>query len=99
MDAGQGRAAPQISATVEGTQVCIRVRDHGPGMAPDVLARLFEPFFTTKPAGSGLGLGLAVSRMIVRGLGGELQAGNAAGGGAEFSVFLPRALPLPPSAD
>lgn len=99
MDAGQGRAASQISATVEGTQVCIRVRDHGPGMAPDVLARLFEPFFTTKPAGSGLGLGLAVSRMIVRGLGGELQAGNAAGGGAEFSVFLPRAMPLPPSAD
>jgi two-component system C4-dicarboxylate transport sensor histidine kinase DctB len=94
-EASQGAAAPAIVATADGAWVRIRVRDHGKGIAPEVLAQLFEPFFTTKPAGSGLGLGLAVSRMIVRGLGGELQAGNAATGGAEFTVDLPQAaLPM-----
>lgn len=82
---------PEVSARAEGTQVLIAVRDHGAGLGPEVLPRLFEPFFTTRPGGQGLGLGLAVSRMIVQGLGGSLQAGNAEGGGAEFVVRLPLA--------
>jgi two-component system C4-dicarboxylate transport sensor histidine kinase DctB len=71
--------------------VVVEVHDNGPGLPPEVFARLFEPFYTTKPPGAGLGLGLAVSRMIVEGMGGRLEARNALAGGAVFSVRLPRA--------
>jgi two-component system C4-dicarboxylate transport sensor histidine kinase DctB len=57
-----------------------------------VRARLFEPFFTTKEAGVGLGLGLAISRDIVREFHGELEASNHPEGGACFTLRLP----LPP---
>ena len=49
----------------------IEVRDRGVGIAPDDLPRVFEPFFTTKRAGSGLGLALA--RNVVEGLGGTIS--------------------------
>lgn len=75
----------------EGGQVIVEVHDNGPGLAPEVQSRLFEPFFTTKAAGAGLGLGLAVSRMIIEGMGGRLEARNALAGGAVFSVRLPEA--------
>jgi signal transduction histidine kinase len=67
----------------------IRVLDTGPGLPEASRARLFEPFFTTKP--SGTGLGLAVSRAIVRAHGGEIEVGPGEQGGAEFRVWLPAA--------
>jgi two-component system C4-dicarboxylate transport sensor histidine kinase DctB len=66
----------------------IVIGDNGPGIPEQLLPRLFEPFFTTKPTGQGLGLGLAISRIIVTELGGTLEAGNGADGGAEFTVTL-----------
>jgi len=53
-----------------------------------VLPHLFEPFYTTKPVGQGLGLGLALSLTIVQTFGGQLEARNAVGGGAEFTVRM-----------
>ena len=50
----------------------IRVMDQGPGADPDTLEQLFTPFFTSKP--DGLGLGLPMSRSVIEGLGGELNA-------------------------
>ncbi|WP_372660260.1 ATP-binding protein [Hydrogenophaga sp.] len=70
--------------------VRIAVRDHGPGLSPNVQAHLFEPFFTTKPSGKGLGLGLALSQAIVREMGGSIQAENAHPG-ARFELVLARA--------
>ena len=67
----------------------LRIRDEGPGLAPQQMRRLFEPFFTTKEGGHGLGL--ATSRRIVESFGGRLEAANAPGGGAEFTVRLPLA--------
>lgn len=67
----------------------VRVSDTGPGIAPEHLPRLFEPFFTTKEIGSGTGLGLPVAGRIVEEHGGWIEATNAAGGGAIFTVYLP----------
>lgn len=75
-------------ADAERRRVRIAVRDHGPGIPETVLPHLFEPFYTTKPVGEGLGLGLAISLAIVEGFGGQLEARNAEGGGAEFAVLL-----------
>lgn len=73
-------------------QLALSLRDTGCGFSETALAHLFEPFFTTKQPGEGLGLGLTISRDILRDFGGDLLAGPAPGGGARFVVLLP-ALP------
>ena len=83
-----GEGTLELSAAAVDGQVVLKVRDHGPGLPPEVLPRLFEPFFTTKAAGKGTGLGLAVSRHLIEAMGGRLSAANHAGGGAEFTVRL-----------
>jgi two-component system C4-dicarboxylate transport sensor histidine kinase DctB len=75
-----------------GDRVRLRVQDNGPGIAPAMRAHLFEPFATSKPAGAGLGLGLMISRRIVRSFGGELGVCDAAEPGwtgACFQIELP----------
>jgi two-component system C4-dicarboxylate transport sensor histidine kinase DctB len=72
-------------------EVHLTLRDSGPGIADEALPRLFEPFYTTKSAGQGLGLGLAISRMIITELGGRLDVRNPEDGGAEFTVVLEEA--------
>ncbi|MFO1129510.1 MAG: ATP-binding protein [Rhodospirillales bacterium] len=94
---GRGRIDIDVG-TVPGEEqsarrVRIRFRDNGPGLPPEVLARMFEPFFTTKPAGIGLGLGLTISDGILREFGGNLSARNHPDGGAEFVVEVPEAVP------
>jgi C4-dicarboxylate-specific signal transduction histidine kinase len=72
--------------------VSISVSDNGPGIHPDVLARLFEPFVSTRLDAHGTGLGLAVAEGIVREHGGLLLArNNADGPGATFEIMLPAA--------
>jgi len=74
-------------------RVWLRVHDSGPGVPGAVRERLFEAFFTTKEAGFGTGLGLSVSRSIVREHGGELilESHEADDGrsGASFRLSLP----------
>jgi len=76
-----------------GDRVRITVDDNGTGMPPDVLRRAFEPFFTTKAFGSGSGLGLAVSRGLIVGMGGDLRLESAPGKGTRAVVDLPLAGP------
>ena len=68
-------------------QVEVSVADSGPGLDPDVAARLFQPFVTTKPG--GMGIGLSICRSIVEAHGGKLRASENPGGGAVFSMILP----------
>jgi two-component system sensor histidine kinase HydH len=82
--------AQPVEAKVERArdQLVYTVRDHGSGIAEDDLARIFEPFFSRRTTGTGLGL--AVARRLVELHGGTILARNAPGGGAEFTVVLPR---------
>ena len=67
----------------------IEVADTGPGIPPEIQARMFEPFFTTKPEGEGTGLGLALARGIVEGHGGAISVESRPGEGARFLIALP----------
>jgi two-component system sensor histidine kinase HupT/HoxJ len=79
-----------IECQLEPTLVRLVLRDNGPGIRDEDLGRIFDPFFTTKPVGQGTGLGLSISYGIVEQHGGRLTGRNAAEGGAEFVVELPR---------
>lgn len=64
----------------------VSVRDTGPGIAPEIAAKLFQPFMTTKP--QGMGVGLSISRTIVEAHGGRLQAESNPNGGTVFRLTL-----------
>ena len=67
--------------------LAIRVIDQGPGVSEEQLGKLFTPFYTSKA--DGLGLGLSMSRSIVEGFGGSLEALPAEGGGLCLECRLP----------
>jgi C4-dicarboxylate-specific signal transduction histidine kinase len=77
----------ELSAREEGGQLCIRVTDQGAGVAADALAHIFTPFYTSKA--EGLGLGLSMSRSIIEGFGGSLEAHPDPGGGLCLECRLP----------
>ena len=91
---------PQVEVEVASAEggVVLRVRDRGCGISEEVLPRIFDPFFTTKPQGIGTGLGLSLSYDLARRNGGRLEATNRAGGGAEFTLWLPAAATLADAA-
>ena len=76
----------EISAAKDGPDVLIAVDDSGPGVAASVTARLFEPFVTSKA--SGMGLGLSLSRTLLRHQGGDLHCEPSHLGGARFVIRL-----------
>jgi two-component system C4-dicarboxylate transport sensor histidine kinase DctB len=69
-------------------QVCIVIRDNGPGIVADNFDKIFQPFFSTKE-NFGLGLGLSISQRIVESMQGTLTVQNHQSGGAEFIICLP----------
>jgi len=85
---GQPRLV-RIWSDRDGGHIVLRIRDNGPGVAPELAPQLFTPFFTTKEPGQGTGLGLSISYGIVASHGGRLRYVPIAGGGSEFTVELP----------
>lgn len=81
-----------VETVNEGDVVALSVRDEGPGIAEPDLPRVFERFYKGEASrsNSGTGLGLAIVKHIVRAHGGTATAANAPGGGAVFTVRLPR---------
>ena len=73
----------------ENGEICISVRDSGPGFPGGLAEQLFEPFFSTKAEGTGMGL--AIARSIIEAHGGTLSGENCEDGGACFTVRLPEA--------
>jgi len=70
--------------------VVLSVRDSGPGFPSGMIEQLFEPFFSTKAEGTGMGL--AIARSIIEAHEGTLAGENCDGGGACFTVRLPRGI-------
>ena len=85
--------AVTVTARPADEVVEIAVRDTGPGIAPEHLARVFDRFYRADPsrarATGGSGLGLAIVKQLVEAHGGEIRAESEPGGGAVFTFTLP----------
>ena len=78
-----------IYATAENGETRIEVQDQGCGMVQEVTERAFDLFFTTRGDRGGQGVGLAISKEIVDGLGGKLELRSAPGQGTTAIVRVP----------
>ncbi|QNN52298.1 sensor histidine kinase [Nocardioides mesophilus] len=85
-------APVQVEVGAVADEVLLRVRDHGPGLAVDDVAKVGDRFFRGREHQNvaGTGLGLAIVRARVRDAGGRVEVGLADGGGLAVSVWLPR---------
>ncbi len=88
IDALPGGGTITVSSGAADGGVFVTVRDTGPGMPPEVQARVFEPFFTTKgPDGTGLGLAMVFAAMQRHA--GTVSLETAPGEGAAFTLWFP----------
>jgi signal transduction histidine kinase len=95
-EAGEAGEVRVAVATDASGNVTVTVSDNGPGIAPEIAARLFEPYATTKRHGTGLGL--AIAQRIAIEHNGELSyVPTRGGGGASFRLVLPLEGPTPVS--
>ena len=76
-----------LSAARQDGQALVDVIDTGKGIAPEALEKIFDAYYTSKKGGTGLGL--AMTRRIVREHGGELTVKSEQGRGSDFSLRLP----------
>lgn len=77
----------RIQAGLEADLIMVRIIDNGPGIPRDKIGRIFDPFYTTKAPGKGTGLGLDLSRRIVRRYNGDINV-RSEPGKTEFCVNL-----------
>jgi signal transduction histidine kinase len=75
-----------VAAPLNGSGVRIEIRDHGPGVPPDMADRIFDPYCTGKAGGTGLGLALVKQTIEMHG--GSIQLTDTPGGGATFVVQM-----------
>lgn len=98
LDAVAEIAQPEIGIAThaQDAQVAISVTDNGHGLDSETARHIFEPFFTTKVIGKGLGLGLAITKNIIKEYGGEISVQRVEGK-TRFDLVLPRAADKPPA--
>ena len=89
-DAAKSSADRRVIVSFEPQEAMaiLHVRDFGAGI--DRIDKIFDPFYSTKPTGAGMGLGLSISKRIMRSFGGQISAANCADGGAVFALHLQR---------
>jgi signal transduction histidine kinase len=94
-------AAPAASSTplislrtsrLDARRVVVTVADRGIGIAAEDLPRVFDPYFTTRRTGTGIGL--AISRNIIEGLGGRITVSSERDRGTEVRIELPVDAPM-----
>jgi signal transduction histidine kinase len=94
-----GGSAPDrrihLEVAPEGRWLTVRIRDHGPGLQPNLIRRLFRPFSKSAQdaaqSAPGVGLGLALSRRLARASGGDLRLDQNGSRGACFALTIPLA--------
>lgn len=96
--AGARRIVASVTGGPDGA-VLVRIEDDGPGVPQPLAERVFDPFFTTRPPGDGSGLGLHLSRQIMRQLGGEIRLTTTAPRGAAFEIQFPAEFPRSGGSD
>jgi signal transduction histidine kinase len=84
---GQKRLLHVKTENLDPKTIAISVSDSGPGIDADKISNVFEAFATTKA--NGMGLGLAISQMIIERHGGEISASTSPSGGARVEIKLP----------
>jgi signal transduction histidine kinase/HAMP domain-containing protein len=80
------RGVVRLGSYAVDSKVIVSVEDNGPGVPPEVLAKIFDPYFSTKSAGTGLGL--AIARKAIEEHGGSVHAENL-NPGFRVSIELP----------
>jgi signal transduction histidine kinase len=84
-----------VSASRTGNEISVRIRDHGPGLPPDMMERVFAPFVRVEDSRSrqsgGVGLGLTIARTLAERDGATLTLRNHPEGGLEATVLWPSA--------
>ena len=88
-----GRAEVVAQLSLQGGHAVLHIDDRGPGVPPDQRERIFEPFYRLPGASEregGVGLGLALVRQIAARHGGSVACDNREGGGARFTLRLPK---------
>lgn len=82
-----------VGAEIDGEDIVVTVRDHGPGIPEALIARVFEPFFRVDPSRRqsipGAGLGLAIAKEIIERNGGTITVRNGSSGGLVQEIRLP----------
>jgi len=84
----------RMAATAREGTVTLRVRDHGPGVPPELLTSITRPFYrgdSARTSATGTGLGLAIVAKVVNNMGGVLEFGNSPSGGLMALIRLPQA--------
>jgi PAS domain S-box-containing protein len=82
-----GKIWVNTALSADGREVCVSVRDDGPGISAALQAEIFQPFITTKS--HGLGMGLTISRALIEANGGKLWHSQDDALGATFHFTLP----------
>lgn len=80
-------ATIEVIITKENNNVCIALKDNGPGIALDVQEQIFDPFYTTRTQGTGLGL--AVVQAVAKAHDGNVKLESSPAKGSIFKVTLP----------
>jgi two-component system OmpR family sensor kinase len=84
----------EVALTARNGYSTLKVADHGPGIDPTHVEHIFDRFYRADSARSrdrgGSGLGLSIAASVAAAHGGEISYSNTPGGGATFTLTLPR---------
>lgn len=87
------RLSISARAGAGGETVDVAVADTGPGIPDAIQDQIFDAFYTSEPHGERIGLGLSISRSLIREYGGDIVARNRQGPGSVFTFRLPTTAP------
>jgi C4-dicarboxylate-specific signal transduction histidine kinase len=79
----------EITGLHQSRKFLLKIRDNGPGIAPEDISRIFDPFFTTKDVGEGMGLGLSICYRIMEAHNGRIVVNSEPGKFSEFVLEFP----------